>query len=120
MARDREKDAKIVGNLKRFMEETGWSVPIMAGAIGMTEGQLYKIFDGEGGAKPHLDRFAEALNRPMDDFLKDDPPKQKPIAPPVFMLRIRPKAEVDPEVLDRAKACIAAANKAQFERSRKR
>ncbi len=112
MARNRERDALIVRNVKKFMVEAGnWSSATLAAVMGMTEGQLAKIFSSYNGAELHVHKFAAAFDRSADDFDEEDPAKQKPMAPPVFFLKIRPQTKADPMALAHAMKCLAEANR---------
>ncbi len=59
-------------NLRRFMDEEGASAPALADWAGMHHNTIYNWLAGGLPSAANLNKVAQVLRRPMDDFFKEE------------------------------------------------
>ncbi len=112
------KEVLICRNVKRFREESGLSQSELAAMVGVVENTIRKWeqFDRVPSTEL-LMRLASELERPVEDFGKENPSKGKKIQPPAFALKQLGDG-VDDDLRQRAIDQIAKINREHLDRVR--
>lgn len=111
MAKPRDPmDLLIHKNLVKFIEESGYSLNVVADLSGITQASLGRYVRGENDPPASaLKPIADALGRTVDDFYQDNPPPPKADKDDLFF-RSRPDAVLSEEIMKEVREFLAKKN----------